>query len=471
MRLHGVGVRLSLALFVVLLGALAIVYAIVVPSLEQRLVDAKLSQLEQAGPSIASQLPQNPLRWQDYLETASGSASARVVIYDVVTPGTQVVVGDSHGVTSTDVEDDPVALEAAQKLQTARGTVTRDGERFAEAAQPVVTGAQIRVVLLSASLRDALRNVSLVRHRLLIAGALALLVSLVVGYSAAAYFARRLRRLERAADRIAGGRFDERVQDPGRDEVGELARAFERMRGRLAQLDHARREFIANASHELRTPLFSLSGFLELLDDEELDDSTRREFLTTAREQVGRLTKLAADLLDLSRLDAGRLRVEEDELDLGALATSVVEEFRGVAGAHAVEVDTVDGVLARGDDQRVRQIGRILLENALVHTPPSTPVSVLVRRSGDLAILAVIDSGPGLPPEHAGHVFERFYRADTALASGSGLGLAIARELAELMGGRVTLDARPGRTEFRLELPPSGPSGAARDAEPVSASA
>ena len=89
------------------------------------------------------------------------------------------------------------------------------------------------------------------------------------------------------------------------------------MRVRLAQLDHARREFIANASHELRTPLFSLGGFLELLDDEELDEATRREFLESMREQVERLTKLATDLLDLSRLDAGRLRVEHEPVELG----------------------------------------------------------------------------------------------------------------------------------------------------------
>src|SRR5439155_4562305 len=116
-------------------------------------------------------------------------------------------------------------------------------------------------------------------------------------------FARRLRRLEVAAERIAAGRFDEPIHDTGVDEVGQLARAFDRMRERLATLDRARSEFIANASHELRTPLFSLGGFLELLTDEDLDEATRGEFLDTMREQVDRLTKLATDLLDLSRLD------------------------------------------------------------------------------------------------------------------------------------------------------------------------
>src|SRR4029078_2102177 len=107
--------------------------------------------------------------------------------------------------------------------------------------------------------------------------------------------AARLRRLERAANRIAQGEFDEPVVDLGDDELGELAAAFERMRVQLAQLDTARKEFVANASHELRTPLFSLAGFLELMADEDLDEDTRAGFLVTTREQVDRLTKRAAD--------------------------------------------------------------------------------------------------------------------------------------------------------------------------------
>src|SRR5439155_9167188 len=133
-------------------------------------------------------------------------------------------------------------------------------------------------------------------------------------------FAGRIRRLERAADRIAAGDFEQPVDDRARDELGQLAAAFERMRRRLARLDDARRAFIANASHELRTPIFSLGGFLELLQDEELDEPTRREFLATMTEQIERLTKLATDLLDLSRLDAGRLRLDVEPVDLRELA-------------------------------------------------------------------------------------------------------------------------------------------------------
>jgi signal transduction histidine kinase len=280
---------------------------------------------------------------------------------------------------------------------------------------------------------------------------LALALALCVGYGLAYLFARRIRRLEGAAERIAAGRFDQPVVDTSADELGQLARAFDRMRLRLSQLERARREFIGNASHELRTPLFSLSGFIELLTDEDLDEATRREFLATMREQVDRLQRLAEDLLDLTRLDAGRMHIERRRIDLGELAQDLSDEFRAIAIATGHELDLDAGEAhALGDEERVLRIGRALLENAVKHTPPGT--HVLVRASG--SSLVVADDGPGIPAEYLGQVFERFYRVDGARASGSGLGLAIARELAEAMGGSLELELSAGRTMFELRLPP-----------------
>jgi two-component system OmpR family sensor kinase len=173
------------------------------------------------------------------------------------------------------------------------------------------------------------------------------------------------------------------------------------------------------------------------------------------REQVARLTKLATDLLDLSRLDAGRLTVEHEDVDLAALAEVLADEFRAVAlsSGHPLAVENGSEIRALGDEERALQIGRILVENALVHTPRSTPVRIGTEQRNGSALLTVEDAGPGIPPEHAGQVFERFYRLEGSIASGSGLGLAIARELAELMGGSVELHALSGRTVFALVLP------------------
>jgi signal transduction histidine kinase len=446
----GVGSRLALALLVVLAGALALVYLIVVPSLESRLVNARVSALERAAPEIARELPANRIQWPDFLEAASAGANARVVVYDTIGPPTALVVaGDSQGFRSSDIQHDPLALRTAERRVPVNGTVTREDERYAEAATPVPRSSS--VLLLSSSLHEALATVRVTRKRLLLAGALAFVVALGVGYAGSWLFARRLRRLEAAAERIAAGQFDEPITDAGADEVGELARAFDRMRLRLARLDHARSEFIANASHELRTPVFSLGGFLELLRDEELDEETRREFLTTMSEQVDRLAKLATELLDLSRADAGRLRIERGVVDLADVAETAVDEFAAlaVAGGRPLELATEDGAFVLGDEQRVLQVARALIENALVHTPDGTRVQVRVEEGA----LEIEDDGPGIPEEHAAHVFERFYRVEGRRSSGSGLGLAIAQELAQAMDGSLELESEPGRTVFRLRLP------------------
>jgi len=449
---RSVGARLSFALAVVVAAALAIVYVALVPTLERRLVNAKVAQLRSAAPGLRTQLAEADLTSVDFVTNAAVSANARVVLFTPLTqsPRTLNVFADSlQGRNASDVENDPIALAASTSLAPRSGTVERGDERFAEAGVPVRSDGS--VLLLTSSLHDALSYVHLVQRRLIAAGLIALVASVLLGFGAASVFARRIKRLERAADRIAGGDFSDTVVDHGSDELGELARAFDRMRARLARLDDARRAFIANASHELRTPLFSLGGFLELLQDEDLDPATRREFLATMSEQVERLTKLATDLLDLSRLDAGRLRIDREPVELAPLAQLLVEEFSAVAraGGHPLEAIVEEDAVALADPERTVQIGRILVENALKHTPPGTPVRVVARAPAELA---VEDEGSGIPESQVGEVFERFTRLDGALASGSGLGLAIASELADVMGGSIRLESESG-TVFALVLP------------------
>jgi two-component system OmpR family sensor kinase len=453
--LRSVGAQLSLALLLVVAIALGVVYLAVVPSLENRLVNNRVSQLRRAARSLARSLPPS-YQQADFVNTASASTNARVVVMRLLStfpPFPQPMQDSRLAGSSADVQFDPVAIRTLVTERPQHGTVERGDHRFAEAA--VYVPDQSVALFLTDSLQDQLSSVHQVQRRLLLAAGAGLLIALLLGYGGAWIFARRIRRLERAADRISSGRFDEPVQDSGGGELRRLADAFERMRVRLAQLDDARREFVANASHELRTPLFSLGGFLELLDDEEMDEATRREFLTSMREQVVRLTKLASDLLDLTRLDAGRLTVEREPVDLAALAEELAEEFRPVAQGteHSVEVAALGRVVADADELRVLQIGRILVENALLHTPPGTFVRVGARLQDGQALLEVEDEGPGIGADQREQLFERFFRLDGTRASGSGLGLAIARELAELMNGAIDVDSRPGRTVFSLALP------------------
>ncbi len=447
-------VKVGLALFGVVAGALAIVYLAVVPQLESRLVDAKIAELETVAPSVATAVGrrrQNPLELQDALTSLGESLDLRIVVFARL--GDQLVnVADSRRFDSGDVGTDPVALEALETTLPASGRVARDDEEFAEVARPL--GSEY-VVLVSAPLQDVLANVQLVSRSLIVAGAVSLGISWLAGYLVAWGFTRRIRRLEGAAERLAGGDFETPVVDAGRDEVGQLAGAFDSMRVRLAALDRARSEFIANASHELRTPLFSLGGFLELLADEDMDETVRRDFLEEMRGQVERLARLATDLLDLSRLDAGQLEVERVPVDLEASARLVADEFRALADAQGRELRLrADGpVRAVGDEQRVQQIVRALVENALRHTPPGTAVEVAAGSRDGRARISVRDDGPGVPADDQEHVFERFYRAEGGKASGSGLGLAIASELASRMEGTIELRSGPGETVFTLVLP------------------
>jgi signal transduction histidine kinase len=454
-----VGARLALALLVVVAAVLAFVYLIVTPSLEDRLIGSREDQVAGISQEIATQWPPGlALGPEGLAESYAAATHTRVRIFrvDSYAPLSLSLTVDKGGPRSVVGSDtDPVARKAALDGDTARGVVTIGDRRFAEGAQPSKDGKH--VFLVSNSIEDSLGSVALVKHRLLISGLVALAAALLLGYAGARLFARRIRRLERAAERIANGKFDEPIVDTSPDELGQLARAFERMRQRLAGLEYARREFIANASHELRTPLFSLGGHLELLVEEDLDDATRREFLGRMREQVDRLTKLAGELLDLSRLDAGRLRVDRDPVDLTQVTELLLEEFDSLAQGtgHDLARDGVDGnPTGLGDQQRVLQVGRALVENALRHTPAGTHVLVSASRNRDRVALSVEDDGPGISETAAVQVFERFYRGDTGgRASGSGLGLAIARELAVAMHGEIELSSEPGRTVFTFWLP------------------
>jgi signal transduction histidine kinase len=445
-------VKLGFVVFTIVSLVIAVLLLAVLPRLESRVVDARLDRLERAMAPVERRVPRlGQLRADDTLAVLGAQHDARIVVLSLLGRESLTVFADSTLAEATAFARDPLARRALATKAAQRGRVERREQSFAEVAFPV----EDKIVVLSTPLDDVLETFDLLRKSLLVAGGLAILGSAVLAYLAGWGLTRRLRRLEAAAERIAGGDFSHPVVDRGRDEVAQLARTFENMRERLANLERARREFIQNASHELRTPLFSLGGFLELLEDEELDDATRREFVAETRAQVDRLAKLATDLLDLSRLDAGQLAVDVEDVELVEIARIVFDEFRPAAEAHGYElrVETVVPASARADTQRVLQVARILVQNALRHTPAGTPVAIVVDAPAGRAVLAVEDGGPGISPDALPHVFDRFYRAPGGRTSGSGLGLAIASELARRMGGDLTADSSPGRTVFCLSLP------------------
>jgi len=253
-----------------------------------------------------------------------------------------------------------------------------------------------------------------------------------------------LREMAAAAAAMARGDYARRVTASSRDEVGELARAFNRMAARLAEVDRVRSELVANVSHELRTPITAVQAVLENLVDgvEPADPETLRTML----KQVERLGALVAQLLDLSRLESGAVPLQRRRFALQPLLEDAAGEtrLRSTDVTVSVAVDPADAVVD-GDPARVHQVVANLLDNAVRHSPAGGTVELRATRDRAGVTIEVSDEGAGISEEDKYKVFERFYRADSARSSkdgGAGLGLAIARWIVDLHGGDIRVEDR-----------------------------
>ncbi len=330
------------------------------------------------------------------------------------------------------------------------------GNRITVTAVGIAVGTVLIVYVYAVAIGGAASGQSSVKAQIVVGGLIAIVVTLGVGIYFARVAASSIRNLQNAARKVADGNFETPIPISSTGQLGQLARTFNEMQRRLAELDSARKQFIANASHELRTPIFSLGGFVELLEEEDPSPEEQAEFVRTMRQQIERLTKLTGDLLNLSQLDAGAVAIESSDVDLSTIAREVAREIGPRADRHGSRLELrtpAVPVIASGDPDRVRQIIRILLDNALTHTPEGASVTVTIYYVDQRAELTVSDDGPGIPRSVQSRIFERFYTADSA--GGSGLGLAIARELAQRMQGRVGIASSKRFTAFTLDLPHS----------------
>ncbi|MDW5593299.1 HAMP domain-containing sensor histidine kinase [Conexibacter stalactiti] len=462
--------RLAFLFFAITLAAIGVLYLYIAPQLETRLRDEKVTQLRAAALQSVNDIErvagseQRADAVEAAVRRAGERANARVTLFRINTFGGEPRPESEPVADSSAPQERPdptiaerivIAQRVARSDRLDTGTQTLNDDPVAIAALPIRRDGQIGyVAVYSTPTTDVEGNVAVVRQQILIAGAIALALAVLAGWLVARALAQRVKRLEEAAEQVAAGDFSRPIPVDSDDELGQLARAFNDMQRQLAQLDRARKQFIATASHELRTPLFSLGGFVELLEDEELDEETRRRFLAQVRMQVERLRKLTVDLLDLSRLEAGSLELRPEPVDLSELASAVSSEFEPVLAQRDAHLEvrlTSRPVEALCDPVRVAQIMRILIDNALTHSPAGTDIVVSATRDDGYARLAVRDHGSGIERQALSQIFEPFYTTDDA--QGSGLGLAIASELAERMHGRLGVESRPGRTVFTLELP------------------
>jgi len=291
----------------------------------------------------------------------------------------------------------------------------------------------------------------------LLAGAIAGLISLLIARWLARGMTQPLRDMAAAARAMETGDYSARVVTTSRDEVGQLAAAFNRMSSELAILEKSRRDLVANVSHELKTPITAIRAHLENLADgvEQPDPKTMQVMLA----QTERLGRLVDHLLDLSRLESGEVPMYMEVISLEPIVARVLSEIS--VGRAVTDVtlrnDVAPVLAATADAERIHQVLYNLVDNAVRFTPPGGTVTVTGTRREDRVAIEVSDSGVGIAPEHLPRLFERFYRADASRSregGGTGIGLAIARSIVESHGGRITATSEPGHgSAFTFDLP------------------
>ena len=279
---------------------------------------------------------------------------------------------------------------------------------------------------------------------------------------------RRLRSLEEAARALGEGRTDVRANESGGDEVSALSRTFNRMAddlhtraSALAESDRARRQLLADVSHELMTPLSAIRGYVETLGMRELqlDTGTRAKYLDIVEEETHKLEAIIGDLLDLARLEGGGDTLDVDAVLVDDLFRRVADRHRPTLMERGVTLNTTAASatpLIWGDADRLEQALQNVAANAIRHTPPGGTVTLRAEPEGsDRVRITIADTGPGIPPEHITHIFDRFYKADASrAASGTGLGLSIVRAIVLRHGGEISAENAPGGgAVFTIVLP------------------
>ena len=309
-------------------------------------------------------------------------------------------------------------------------------------------------ILIAAAVAAALMFVA--HHDAVMVAVLALFVSAIAVRAAqlmAGGVLRDVESLRDGLDAVGAGRRDVEVRTEGQDELAQLAASANRMRDELVAGEDARRYLVAAVSHDLRTPITSLSLLVDAVNDDILDDETRRLYLARMAPHVRALSALIDDLFELTRLEAGDIRWQMERVRLDEL---VQAEAKGVE----VVSDVTDGVApARANPEKVQRVLFNLIQNAIRHTPPDGSVVVRAESTDDGVEVEIADTGDGIAPAERERVFEPFFRggAETARTrSGAGLGLAISRAIVEAHGGRIWLAESTTGTRVRFLLPTAG---------------
>lgn len=344
------------------------------------------------------------------------------------------------------------------------------GEKMVVVAVPIKAsdGTVNGAVLLNAPVTGINAFMQRIYYYVGAGGIAAVLLALLVVNRLTRAIVRPLKAMEQAAGAMARGDYAIRVTSASSDEVGRLGRAFNALAHDLAsymaeveKTEKLRRDFVANVSHELRTPLTIMRSYTEALLDGTADDPTQaKKYLRTMQEETVRLERLVKDLLDLSRLQSETAAWNVEAIPLPEIADSVIHMLKQTASAKNITLRlTVEGIVSNivGSGDRLTQLLLILLDNALKYTPSGGTIEVMLTQDQGCVILAVADSGTGIPAQDLPYIWDRFYKVDKSHSrteDGAGLGLAIAKQIIDRHKAKVSVVSSPGQgTTFTIMFP------------------
>jgi signal transduction histidine kinase len=495
--------RLFLAIVLVVAVALGLVLFSLPRLLEGFFLDQEQANLRTRADAVATLLA-------DELAVVSGAGARPILLPDEPGISTTLALGDSQGGKVRELTDEIARADVLVTLAegVGRPPAWQLGVSYPDQAggegqnrEPGLSAravATVRDLWYSSSAAAPEREVAVtlsnpytsreqttrtITEVLLNAALVALVVALIVALLLAQWLARPLRRLTQTSRLLAEGHLEARVAIPSNSppEVQELAGAFNEMAERLQESmniisdDRDRsRDFVADVSHELRTPIAALRTFNELLLDGAADEpDTRDEFLRGSRQQIERLDWLAANLLELSKLDSGLVALQLRVDDLRTVAEDAVDHAMPMAERKGVALTVelpAEPIIQPHDPPRLGQVLGNLIGNAIKFTPSGGHVQVAVVATVDGARFTVTDDGVGIDPSELEHVFDRFYRGTRRpeeRAGGSGLGLAIARSIVDMHGGRVAISSTPDvGTQVVVTLPAQVSLSSPGDAQP-----